>query len=92
MFLINGVEQDTLAANDRAAQFGDGCFSTARIQQGQVALLDAHLQRLQITCEKLQIPFHDWLTLSEEMQRLARPHAQGVLKVILTRGVGGRVL
>lgn len=90
MFLINGVVQDTLAANDRAIQFGDGCFTTARIQQGQVALLDAHLQRLQTTCEKLHIPFNDWLTLSEEMQRLARPHAQGVLKVTLTRGVGGR--
>ncbi len=63
-------------------------FTTARIQQGQVALLDAHLQRLQTTCEKLHIPFNDWLTLSEEMQRLARPHAQGVLKVTLTRGVG----
>ncbi len=88
MFLINGVVQDTLAANDRATQFGDGCFITARIQQGQVALLDAHLQRLQTTCEKLHIPFNDWLTLSEEMQRLARPHAQGVLKVTLTRGVG----
>ena len=90
MFLINGVVQDTLAANDRATHFGDGCFTTARIQQGQVALLDAHLQRLQTTCEKLHIPFNDWLTLSEEMQRLARPHAQGVLKVTLTRGVGGR--
>ena len=90
MFLINGVEQDTLAANDRAVQFGDGCFTTARIQHGQVALLDAHLQRLQTTCEKLRIPFDDWLTLSDEMQRLARPHAQGVLKVVLTRGVGGR--
>ncbi|HBT5191313.1 TPA: aminodeoxychorismate lyase, partial [Klebsiella quasipneumoniae] len=90
MFLINGVEQDTLAANDRAVQFGDGCFTTARIQHGQVALLDAHLQRLQTTCEKLRIPFDDWLTLSDEMQRLARPHAQGVLKVTLTRGVGGR--
>lgn len=88
MFLINGVVQDTLAANDRATHFGDGCFTTARIQQGQVALLDAHLQRLQTTCEKLHIPFNDWLTLSEEMQRLARPHAQGVLKVTLTRGVG----
>ena len=81
MFLINGVEQDTLAANDRAVQFGDGCFTTARIQHGQVALLDTHLQRLQTTCEKLRIPFDDWLTLSDEMQRLARPHAQGVLKV-----------
>ncbi len=79
-----------MAANDRAIQFGDGCFTTARIQQGQVALLDAHLQRLQTTCEKLHIPFNDWLTLSEEMQRLARLHAQGVLKVTLTRGVGGK--
>ena len=77
MFLINGVVQDTLAANDRATQFGDGCFTTARIQQGQVALLDAHLQRLQTTCEKLHIPFNDWLTLSEEMQRLARPRRWG---------------
>ena len=88
MLLINGVEQDTLAANDRATQFGDGCFTTARIQHGLVVLLDAHLQRLQTTCEKLRIPFDDWLTLSDEMQRLARPHAQGVLKVTLTRGVG----
>jgi branched-subunit amino acid aminotransferase/4-amino-4-deoxychorismate lyase len=29
MFLINGIEQDTLAASDRAIQFGDGCFTTA---------------------------------------------------------------
>ena len=36
MFLINGVVQDTLAANDRAIQFGDGCFTTARIQQGRL--------------------------------------------------------
>ncbi len=63
MFLINGVVQDTLAANDRAIQFGDGCFTTARIQQGQVALLDAHLQRLQTTCEKsLVLDSDGWLT------------------------------
>ena len=31
MFLINGLEQETLPASDRATQFGDGCFTTARI-------------------------------------------------------------
>ncbi|VFT75337.1 aminodeoxychorismate lyase [Klebsiella aerogenes] len=36
MFLINGVEQDTLAANDRAAQFGDGCFTTAASSRGRL--------------------------------------------------------
>ena len=34
MFLINGLEQDTLPASDRATQFGDGCFTTARILDG----------------------------------------------------------
>jgi hypothetical protein len=37
---------------------------------------------------KNYIPFDDWLTLSEEMQRLARPHAQGVLKVISPAALG----
>ncbi len=39
MFLINGLEQDTLPASDRATQFGDGCFTTARILDGDVCLL-----------------------------------------------------
>jgi 4-amino-4-deoxychorismate lyase len=39
MFLINGLEQDTLPASDRATQFGDGCFTTARILDGEVACL-----------------------------------------------------
>ncbi len=57
MFLINGVEQSVLAANDRAIQFGDGCFTTSRIIDGQIAFFNAHLGRLQDTCEKLFIPF-----------------------------------
>ena len=42
MFLINGLEQDTLPASDRATQFGDGCFTTARILDGDMCLLGAH--------------------------------------------------
>jgi 4-amino-4-deoxychorismate lyase len=47
MFLINGLEQDTLPASDRATQFGDGCFTTARILEA-MCLLDAHIRRLQM--------------------------------------------
>lgn len=90
MFLINGHEQDYLAANDRAIQFGDGCFTTARIVKGEIALLPAHLQRLRKTCETLLIPFTEWSLLENEMKSLAAGHARGVLKVILTRGSGGR--
>jgi 4-amino-4-deoxychorismate lyase len=90
MFLVNGTESETLAVNDRGVQFGDGCFTTARIVRGQVQLLPAHLARLQSTCEKLCIPYSDWVLLAQEMARLAQPHQDGVLKVIITRGAGGR--
>ena len=90
MFLINGLEQDTLAANDRATQFGDGCFTTARIEQGRVSLLSAHLARLQLACQRLSIVFNDWALLQEEMCQLVAQQQQGVLKVIISRGAGGR--
>jgi len=90
MFLINGLEQDALPASDRAIQFGDGCFTTARILDGNVCLLEAHIRRLRHGCETLMIPFTHWDTLRQEMCRLASGKQSGVLKVIITRGSGGR--
>ncbi|WP_447855412.1 aminodeoxychorismate lyase [Enterobacter sp. WI-ESBL-E8] len=90
MFLINGLEQDALPASDRAIQFGDGCFTTARILDGNVCLLEAHIRRLRHGCETLMIPFTHWDTLHQEMCRLASGKQSGVLKVIITRGSGGR--
>ena len=72
MFLINGLEQNTLAVNDRATQFGDGCFTTARVVNGRVQLLPAHITRLQSACQRLAIPFELWSTLSDEMMMLAQ--------------------
>lgn len=90
MFLINGTKSETLAVNDRSVQFGDGCFTTARIVSGQVQLLSAHLTRLQTACKTLFIPYSDWARLAQEMAYLAQCHQDGVLKVIITRGAGGR--
>lgn len=90
MFLINGVEQDSLAASDRSVQFGDGCFTTARICHGDIPFFEQHLQRLQATCRALMIPFADSEALAQEMRALAQGQHEGVLKVIITRGSGGR--
>lgn len=90
MFLINGLEQNQLPASDRATQFGDGCFTTARIVNGAVSLLDAHIRRLQSACETLLIPFTQWDILESEMRQLAFGKPSGVLKVIISRGSGGR--
>lgn len=90
MFLINGKPQSELPADDRATQFGDGCFTTARIVDGQIHLLAAHLQRLRDACQRLMIPFNEWPALEQEMRSCAAGHTHGVLKVLLSRGSGGR--
>lgn len=90
MFLINGHKQDSLAASDRAIQFGDGCFTTARIIDGKVSLLSAHITRLQEACQRLMIVCDFWAQLEHEMATLAAEQQNGVLKVVISRGSGGR--
>lgn len=90
MYLINGENVNVVSAGDRAIQFGDGSFTTARVVEGKICHLAAHLQRLQDACEKLLISFHQWALLEQEMTHLAAAHEAGVLKVIISRGSGGR--
>ncbi|WNJ77956.1 aminodeoxychorismate lyase [Cedecea neteri] len=90
MFLINGQWQETLPANDRAIQFGDGCFTTARVIDGAICFQADHLHRLQQACEALMIGPVDWAELNDEMNMLAATETSAVLKVIISRGAGGR--
>lgn len=90
MPLINGYCNENLPVGDRSIQFGDGCFTTARIVDGQVVLLSSHLSRLRDACSRLNILYTDWELLADEMQCLAQKSQNGVLKVIISRGCGGR--
>ncbi|MBJ3815485.1 aminodeoxychorismate lyase [Shimwellia pseudoproteus] len=90
MYLINGAWQETVPASDRGLQFGDGCFTTARILHGQVRFIERHLARLLAGCQRLGIPQPDSVILADEMQTLARDQGTGTLKVVITRGSGGR--
>ncbi|HDL8704943.1 TPA: aminodeoxychorismate lyase [Yersinia enterocolitica] len=90
MFWINGVEQNLISASDRSVQFGDGCFSTARVSFGRVVWLDKHILRLQLAAERLLMPAVNWNALTKEMVEAASHTEDGVLKVIISRGSGGR--
>ncbi|WP_058913983.1 aminodeoxychorismate lyase [Entomohabitans teleogrylli] len=90
MYLINGHWQQQLPAGDRAIQFGDGCFTTARVVAGEVRFLEQHLQRLRQGCRQLLMAEPDVSQIGAEMRLLARQQADGVIKVIITRGSGGR--
>ncbi|CNJ85269.1 4-amino-4-deoxychorismate lyase [Yersinia aldovae] len=90
MFWINGVEQSLISVSDRSVQFGDGCFTTARIYNGQIVWLDQHIQRLQRATERLLMPPVNWVVLRTEMLNAAQQTESAVLKVIISRGSGGR--
>lgn len=91
MHWVNGQLSTEIAVSDRGLQFGDGCFTTGHVYSKVLLDRDAHLLRLQDTCQRLAIADVDWLLLAHTLD-LACQQAQGeqVLKVIITRGQGGR--
>lgn len=90
MLLINGQRQTLLNVQDRATQFGDGCFTTARILRGELQFSADHIARLQQGCRALLIDNVDWHALQQEIAVLCAQHDSGVLKAVISRGVGGR--
>jgi len=89
--LINGLPATTIAVSDRGLAYGDGLFETVRFNQRRLVLWPGHLARLRRGCEKLQLTL-DTAALEHELTRaLALATTDnGVLKLIVTRGTGGR--
>jgi 4-amino-4-deoxychorismate lyase len=90
MILVNGKETAQIAVNDRGFQYGDGLFETIEVCEGRPIFLEQHLQRLNIGCSKLKIPCSDPKLLANEIFSVCRCAKQAVLKIIITRGTGGR--
>lgn len=93
MILINGVSTTTIETSDRGFQYGDGLFETIEVRNRQAVLLKRHLERLNSGCQRLSMPVPDAQLLSAEVDSLCRSPdagARAVLKIIITRGSGGR--
>ncbi len=75
---------------DRALEFGDGLFETIAVRDNRPRLLARHLARLARGCERLGIARQDPAQLKAEIARAARIPGIGVLKLIVSRGEGGR--
>jgi 4-amino-4-deoxychorismate lyase len=87
---VNGITQDWIPALDRAVQYGDGLFETVRVRNAEPEFLARHLRRLRSGCERLRFPAIPWEKLLAEAAELAGQMPDGVLKIILTRGLGER--
>lgn len=87
----NAEEISAVSVLDRAFHYGDGCFSTARIRNGQIELEALHLLRLQHGCERLYLNAN-LAFIQQSIQQLQQryPQVNGTLKIIISRGDGQR--
>jgi len=90
MFLLNGERRHCIDVSDRGFQYGDGLFETIEVYSGTPLFFQWHLQRLVKGCERLLIPAPDLVLLEREAAQLCAGAERAVLKIIITRGSGGR--
>lgn len=79
-----------VSADDRGLNYGDGVFETLRIHAGQPVWWDAHWQRLLRGAAVLGIEAADEGAVVAACAPLLAQPGDGVLKLLLTRGGGGR--
>ncbi len=90
MILVNGTPQTHIEISDRGFQYGDGLFETLTVNNGKPVFLTQHLNRLTNACQRLYIPAPDLELLYAEVNQLCQNVKHAVLKIIITRGSGGR--
>ena len=91
LYLKNAQWVDSVSILDRAFQYGDGCFTTARFHQDIFELETAHRNRLVDSAHRLLLDVD--FTLIDISIALLRQHFEqlnGTLKIMLSRGEGNR--
>jgi len=82
---IDGQPATAVNLQNRGLAYGDGLFETIAVRNGQPSLLDGHLARLALGCQRLAIDA-DLALVRDEILRYASQLGDGVAKLILTRG------
>ncbi|AZZ91545.1 aminodeoxychorismate lyase [Hahella sp. KA22] len=95
MYLLNGEKADHISIADRGLAYGDGLFETILVVDGRPVLWNEHLARLRMGCELLRIPYvvngNSLLArLDELLAENKDMSCKCILKIIVTRGGGGR--
>lgn len=92
MATVIWADQQDVPASDRGLAYGDGVFETILIQANLPTLRQRHVARFLEGAERLAIPLQSELlhsVIDEASEHYACPD-DWVLKLILTRGSGGR--
>jgi 4-amino-4-deoxychorismate lyase len=90
VILVDGLLSESLSALDRGLAYGDGVYRTMRSESGTVLQWARHHRKLENDCARLAIACPAAAVLSADIGRIVRVEPDCVLKIIVTRGQGGR--
>jgi 4-amino-4-deoxychorismate lyase len=90
MIIVNGSAAETIPVMDRGLMYGDGVFRTMRVEHGQVDSWQRQYQKLAADCAALDILCPAQSTLEHDIHEAVTSEPDCVLKIIVSRGEGGR--
>ena len=88
--LVDGDPQLGLPLTDRGLNYGDGLFDTLLVREGRLCQWPRHWRRLQLGGRRLGITLPPAERLIDEIGTLTGEISEAVLKILVTRGDGGR--
>jgi len=88
--IITASETSNISTRDRALNYGDGFFTTAMVTDGQVEHWAYHKARLIECAQRLGFPALEFNALESHITQQVASQAQAVVKIVVTRGEGGR--
>ena len=83
-------QPSVVSSRDRGINYGDGFFTTAKIVGGNVEHWSLHRARLIECASRLAFPEIEFIELEAVINQLIATQECAVLKVLVTRGEGGR--
>jgi len=81
---------EAIPANDRGLAYGDGLFETMRAHRGGVPWFERHWARMADGARRLRMALPDRPLVESNLHEMLADGGDGVLKLLLTRGGGGR--
>lgn len=88
--IIAANETSSISTHDRGLNYGDGFFTTAMVTDGQVEHWAYHRTRLIECAQRLAFPALEFTALESHITQQVASQAQAVVKIVVTRGEGGR--
>lgn len=85
--LVNGEPSDgTISVTDSAVLRGDGCFEVLKSYGGRPFAIDLHLDRLEQSSKRLDIPLPDRDLVASWVTSISEELGDGAVRVVVTRG------